>query len=322
MNPTSKIGKGRFAIKILIFLLSLALVPAATAHSDVHGVVDPMDRLCGRIYSSDKVALALTCSGFFALRIGDGKSAQHVSGLWRLERNGVDLSLMNLAYEPIRMSAGREAIHGTLPHAGHVTLKPGSAGSERFLITGMLKVNGGDATLTDAGSGRVFTLPQGVAKPQMDDKFATVEIAVSGSDIRTTRLHSHSGSVPRFYVFPQSVKSDASFLEGVAGKFWLLPPMAGAERAALHFSAVSGDNDGNARGRFEIVGPGLRLDGEYEVSGEKLTLKASRASVRNLELIGAAGVAAFFVGDLSWEVSPRGLGLTRDGRKMLLMQGL
>lgn len=265
--------------------------------------------------------MALSCDGFFALRIGEKKGVQHVTGLWRLERNGVDLTLLNLAYEPIRMSAGREAIHGTLPHAGHVALKPSRDRKGTFQITGILNVDGRNAAITDAGSGRFFPLPSGMTDQKMSGKFATAEIAIDGDQVEVSKLLTHSGSVPRFYASPRNVKPDKGFLEAIAGKFWLLPPMAGAGQAALHFSRPVRETGGAIMGQFDISGPGLRLDGQYEASGEKLTLKAGRASVRNLQLIGAGDVAAFFLGDFNWAVSARGLELTRQGRRVLLLPG-
>lgn len=274
--------------------------------------------LCGRVFEGGDAILGFARDGFFGLRIAPpGKSVQNITGLWRLSSDGVDLTLLNQQDARIEMSVGNGALHGSFGPGGQITLLPVQKEAAPFTITGLLRLSDGRASLTDAASGRVF--PVQADASAKDGMFATVEAEISRGTTRTGKMIRHSRQVPRLYNAPVAGNAQ-KFDELVCDRFWLLPSLKGVEKAALRFSRPHKNQDNaDLKGVFELAGPGLRLEGTYTLIGGKLTLAASRASVRNLEIIGAGEIARLLPGEKAWQVSPRGLELTgADGSILLL----
>lgn len=239
-----------------------------------------------------------------------------MTGLWRLSPDGVELSLFNRQDMNITLAVGKEAIHASLGNLGAVTLLPTEKKQATFTITGLMEKNGNLATLTDAASGRVFSLkPDSVGA---DGKFATVEVEIGVEGAKAGKVLAHSGSVPRFYERPENQTGADLFIKRIAGHYWRLPPFKGASKTAINFS-VPKDIKGQLAGSFEISGPDLRLEGNYTLDNDKLTLKASRANLRNLEIIGAAELGKIMLAKFVWQLSPAGLEL--KGLHTLLLSG-
>lgn len=295
----------------LILLLALSLNALARDANDV------ADWLCARPFVAEGVSLALARDGFFGLRIAPpGKSVQNITGLWRLASDGVDLSLLNLQDGEIKVSVGKDALHASLGKLGQVTLSPGQAQTAEFRVTGLLELDGGKAVLVDAASGRSFPVqPDPAAK---GGKFAIVEVEIGRGEVKAGKMLRHSAPVPRLYERPQPVQAD--FASDVCKRFWLLPHIGGVEKAALRLGEPQVNHkSGDMKGSFEITGRGLRLEGSYTLAKDKLTLEASRANVRNLEIIGAGEIAKTVLGQFVWRLSPAGLELTGADKRVLLL---
>lgn len=300
--------------------LVVALLLILVANS-VHAERNPQtisDWLCGSIFEGGGATLAMTRDGFFGLRMEiPQKPAQNVTGLWRLSPDGIELILATLQDIEIRLTVGRDGIHALLGPLGNVTLLPSRNDKAIFQATGYLEVQPGGAILTDAASGRSFPV---VAKPDAQNgKFAVVEIEIGQGTAHAGNMLQHSGTVPRFYELPAAEQTVELFMRDVCDRFWLLPFLNGVEKSGIRFSPpLQKGESPNFEGRFEVVGQGLRLEGGYRIAGGKLTTYASRASVRNLELIGAEAVAAAILGEFSWRLSSRGLELLGDKMPVLL----
>lgn len=298
---------------IFVLMLYLALCGGAWGR-DARSVAD---WLCSRIFEGDGVTLGLACDGFFGLRIAPkGKPVQNITGLWRLEPDGIGLSLLNLQDSEIKMSVGRDGLHAILGKIGRITLLPSQTEKASFRVTGMLELKGDKAVLKDAASGRAFFVkPDPAAK---DGKFAVVEVAIGPEGVQPGKMIRHSGAVPRFFERKDVIGAD--FGKDVCNRFWLLPHLPGVDKAALRFASpqVNGKT-GDKEGSFEISGRGLRLEGGYILAKDKLTISASRASLRNLEIIGAGEIARTVLGEFDWRLSPAGLELLGADRRILLL---
>lgn len=299
----------------LIFLLLLSLASPAFGR-DAHSIGE---WLCGRLFEGDSVTLALAPDGFFGLKIAPaGKSVQNITGLWRLSPDGVELTLFNLQDAEIKMGVGKGVLHGAFANLGQVTLLPVQTKKAQFRITGLLETDGDKAILTDAASGRSFSV-----KPEPDAKngqFAVVELEIGPGYLQTGQMLKHSRPVPRLYDFAHAPKGGQDFRKDVCGRFWLLPPMPGIDKASLLFAQPNANSENaDLKGSFEVSGPGLRLEGTWLLSQDKLTLHASRANVRNLEIIGADELAKAVLGEFNWRLSSRGLELSGGAKPLLLL---
>lgn len=279
------------------------------------------DWLCGRVFSGGGATLAFTCDGFFGLSLEPGKRPrQDMTGLWRLSGDGIRLTLFNRQDGEIHMAVGANALHGSLGDAVHVSLQPAPFKSATFRATGLVERTGGRETFIDAASGRSFPLR---APEAMADRFATIEIKIGPSGAIAGKTLEHSGKVPRFFRRPEPAANAADrFAKAVAGRYWLLPPLPGAAKAALRLSPPEAERTGGQGGAFEISGPGLRFEGRYSLENDKLTLKGASDSLRNIKIMGAGSLLEAFGGVMTWHVSPRGLELAGRRRLLLLPGGM
>lgn len=213
----------------------------------------------------------------------------------------------------MQLSVGKEAIHAMLPNLGPTTLFPAPFKPLDFKIVGMVHQTPNGLILEDASSGIAFPIPDtSFAKP---DKFATALLNITTGGPKIIRILSDSRQVPRFWVHPPANSDLATFKEKVTHRYWLLPPTSGHAQAALRL-----DNpDQHNTGTFEISGPGLRLDGQFTLNEDKLTLTAERAKVRNLKILGASRISDAFLRQHTWCLSSRGLELESDGQRVLLL---
>lgn len=314
LNPILKAGSAPSGIKLVAWLLGCWLLLAIPAYGRDVGEVSHW--LSSHIFEGNGATLVLAKDGFFGLRLKTGaKRHRDFTGLWRLSSDGVELTLYNNQDAALKLTVGEIALHAILPHIGDATLIPVQTPYASFQIVGPLARIGKLTGLVDANSGKKFKVD---AVNAADGKFATAEVEIGPAGVKTGRILTHSGSVPRYFQMPLATKGSARFLDAVVNRYWRLPPMEGIKVAALRFAppSASGDKE-NIEGAFEISGPGLRLDGTYVLNNDKLTLKASRASIRNLALIGAEGLARAFIGELSWRLAPGGLQLR--GRSPMLL---
>lgn len=269
--------------------------------------------LCSHLFSGPGATLAFCENGFFALRLENSrKEVQNISGLWRLDPDAISLTLMTLQDARLKMSVGQEAIHTTLPNLGPTTLFPAPLKSVSFLVTGMLERDGEGFALHDASSGMTFPVPENKGE---SGKFATAEVEISPAGAHLTRIVSHSAPVPRYYLPPETTTGDGNFRDIIPQKYWLLPPGQAISLAALRFGPPNAKNCGS----FEISGPGLRFEGDYTLNGDKLTLTANRANITALKSLGLEDIAHTFLATHNWRHSSRGLELTSNGRKVLLL---
>lgn len=273
------------------------------------------DWLCGRIFAGDGATLAMTCDGFFAMRLlGKNTPPQNMTGLWRLDADGVNLTLYNRQDSEIHMTVGQNSLHASLGGKIQAELAPSPENRAKFRVTGLFERRGKTETLTDASSGRIFPAH---APEAAHDKFATFELIIDKSGAHVGKAIRHSGSVPRFFARGAASTGFDAFSKEVAGRFWLLPPLPAVPKAALRLAPPVMDKDGPG-GSFEIAGPGLRYEGNYSLDNDKLTFKPERASRRNIKLMGAGELAEIFQGALLWQVTPRGLEIV-GARKLLLL---
>lgn len=300
------------ALAAVLFFLLCANVHGRTPH-------DVGDWLCSKIFEGAGATLALACDGFFGLRIAPpGKSVQNITGLWRLAPDAIELSLFNLQDAKMQISVGKDGLHASLGALGQVTLLPMETEKALFRITGLLELRGGEALLTDAASGRSFPVKPDPAAE--DGKFAVVELEIGKDGFHTGKMLKHSRPVPRLYEHPHSSCDPEEFNKSVCNLFWLLPSLPGVEKSALRFSSPKQNvKTADYEGSFEVVGKGLRLEGQYILTNDRLTLTASRASVRNLEIIGAGEIANLALGQFTWRISPRGLELLGGKQSLLLL---
>jgi len=268
------------------------------------------------VFEGDGAVLALTCDGFFGLRLEQGKKPrQDITGMWRLSGDGIELTLFNLQDGEIHATVGETAIHATLGGEIQASLLPVQAQSATFRATGLLERENGKETFTDAASGRIFPVK---APEAASGKFATVEMVIGPRGAAAGKILSHSGQVPRFFTRQPSETGMDAFRKSVAGRYWLLPPLPDVPKAALRLAPPENRLNGHSGGDFEISGPGLRFEGAYVLEDNKLTLNASRDSVLNTKLVGAGALLEAIKGILVWRISPLGLELS-GGRKLLLL---
>lgn len=338
MNRTSRVGKGRSEINrnILAGLLAGIFLLAASAPLYGRDARQVGDWLCSRVFDGPAGTLALACDGFFGLRLEEGgKRRQDVTGLWKLSGDGIELTLFNRQDKEILMTVGKESLHGSLGENVQATLYEAPLPSASFRATGLVERQGGKETFTDASSGRSFPV---TAPDAADGKFATVEMLIGPWGVKTGEVIAHSGQVPRFFTRPQAETGKEIFGKAVAGRYWLLPPMQNVPTGALRFSepqqtplrkskktkkgaqahSETGAN-GVLQGAFEVSGPGLRMEGDYVLVEDKLTLNVRRDSYHNIKLMGAGALLEALKGSLAWRVSPRGLELASDREKLLLL---
>lgn len=300
------------SIAILAIFATMYFAERAPGRS-AHEVAD---WLCAKIFEGGDVTLAFAPDGFFGMRIApQGKSVQNITGLWRLAPDGIELELRILQDSRIRLSVGKGALYGIMGNGSHITLLPMQKDKATFRITGMLRKAGKNAILTDASSGRDFVIDD--PGDAADGKFAIAEIEMSRGEVSDCRLIRHSRAVPRFY--DPGMKGSGDFSEDVSGRFWLLPGRLWKEGAALHFSRPEkGRDESVLNGDYEVSGPGLRLEGRYSLSGEKLILTPNGRSMSNLELIGAGELGNAVSGEFTWHVSAGGLELVSVRGRLVL----
>lgn len=299
-------------------ICALLLILAATTVRAERNAQTVSDWLCGSIFEGGGATLALTQDGFFGLRLEiPQKPPQYMTGLWRLAPDSIELILATLQDIELRLTVGKDGIHALLGALGNVTLAPSQNEKAIFQATGYLELQPGGALLTDAASGRSFPV---IAKPEAKNgKFAVVEIEIRQGTAQAGNMIQHSGAVPRFYELPTAGPTAEVFIREVCDRFWLLPFLNGAEKSGIRFAHPRREGKGvDLEGSFEVVGQGLRLEGRYMLAEGKLTTHASRASIHNLELIGAGAIASTILGEFSWRLSPRGLELLSDKRPVLL----
>lgn len=316
LNLISRAGSGLSGIKFSILILALCLIVPNFVYGRDVGTITQW--LCNHIFEGNGATLVLSKNGFFGLRLNVGKKTHRdLTGLWRISNDGIELALYNNQDAEIKLTVGEIALHSILPQIGDATLIPVQKQYAPFQIIGLLQGKGQNASITDANSGKQFKVN---AKNAPEGKFATAEIELGPAGAKTGKILAHSGSVPRYFHLPKSTKSSNIFLESVVNRYWLLPSMKGIQAGSLRFSAPVPDSKNKKliKGSYEISGPGLRLDGTYILSDEKLTLQASRASIHNLILMGAESVVKAFIGDLTWQLSPAGLELQGKERLLLL----
>lgn len=295
----------------------LLILAASTVHAE-RNAETVSDWLCGSIFEGGGATLALAQDGFFGLRLDiPNKPPQNMTGLWRLSPDGVELILATLQDIELKLTVGKDGVHALLGPLGNVTLLPSQSEKAVFQATGYLDLQPEGAILTDAASGRSFPV---IAKPEAKSgKFAVVEIEIGRGVAQAGNMLQHSGAVPRFYELPAAEQTVEAFIKEACDRFWLMPYLSGVEKAGIRFSPPR-QKGKNApfEGSFEVVGEGLRLEGRYRLTEDKLTTYASGASVHNLELIGAGAVAAAILGEFGWRLSSRGLELLGNKRPMLL----
>lgn len=305
--------KAHVALFLIAFFLSC---PSGAVPRDAQEIGD---WLCSKIFAGGDATLVFLPDGFFALRLApQGKSVQNVTGLWRLEPDGVGLFLDTLQDARIRLSVGNGAIYALFGQNGHVTLLPVRRDKEKFRITGILTKRDNVPIITDAGSGKDFEV---IAESgAQEGKFATAEIVLGGGKIGPAKLIRHSGTVPKLLDQVSAANSAGNFVRDAIGKFWLIPANLWREPAALRFSPPERDEaDENQSGDYEISGPGLRLEGKYQLAGKKLTLKPDAGNLQNLKIIGAGELGAALAGEFSWRLTSRGLELTGSRGRYLFL---
>lgn len=298
-------------------VLLLLAAPCPVSHArDAHSVGE---WLGGKAFCAPGIALALDQDGFFALRMAaDAKRpVQNVTGLWRLAQDGIDLTLFNHQDAEIRLTVGRDGLHGSLGDSGQVLLTRACEPDLHFRVTGILRRSPEGFHLSDASSGRNFAIvPDPLATP---DRFATADVEFTNGFVKPGLLIRHSAPVPRFFTPRAQTPSLDLFKNAVQGKYWLLPPDLSSEQAALHFGEASRNGRGEYEGNFDITGRGIRLDGTYLLNGGNLTLTASRASLRNLEILGLKALAKQMKGQFSWRLTSRGLEFTGNGASFRML---
>lgn len=310
LNHISRAGSARCAISALVLALWLALSALPALARDMRSVAE---WLCAHVFEGEGSALAFSRDGFFGLRLNEpNRPSQDITGLWRLAPDGVDLTLYTLQDMRLRMSVGKEAIHASLGPAAHMTLVPVPTEAVTFEVTGLLERNGKGAVLTDAASGHAFAIAE--AGDATADKFATMEVTIKNGQTESGRVIRHSGQVPRFFEKPGGRSGVKVFLEDIVGRFWLLPPIAGVDSAAMRFSKPAEE----CKGRFDVSGPGIRLEGNYELQGDRLSLGASPENIRNIRLAGAEGLLEAVIGDFTWQLLPSGMELTGKRRTLMM----
>lgn len=276
------------------------------------------DWLCAKIFEGGDITLAFASDGFFGMRIAPrGKSIQNITGLWRLATDGVDLTLYTLQDSRISMSVGRGALYALIG-GSHVTLLPIQKEKASFRVMGMLHKSAGTPVLIDAGSGMDIEVDDDANAA--DGKFATAEIEI-GKGVRSRgRIIKHSGAVPRLLGVETQNTIGGDFARDVADRFWLLPANLWHEGAALRFSGPERDRqDKGESGSYEVSGPGLRLEGKYRVTGQKLVLIPDVRSLRNLKILDAEPLAKAFSGEATWKLTSRGLDIAGGHGRILLL---
>ena len=330
MNPISRAGSAPCAIdqacqavgklariflrRLAPLLVLLALAPGQCALARSGHEVG--DWLCSKIFEGGGITLAFGEDGFFAMKIApQGKSVQHVTGLWRLAPDGVDLTLYTLQDSRMRMSVGKGALYALFGQGSHVTLVPVQKEKASFRITGMLR-KGGLPVLTDAGSGREFEVNEDANAA--DGKFATAEIDMGKGGISKGRIIRHSGVVPRVLEMEGQNYSGGDFAAAATERFWLLPQGLWQDKAAMRFSGSMPESP-DAAGSYEVSGPGLRLEGKYRLQGNRLTLIPDPAGLRNLKILGAESLGRAVSGEFAWKLNSRGLELAGEHGRLLLL---
>lgn len=256
-------------------------------------------------------------NGLFGLKIMPASGpSQEITGLWRLHHDGIQLTLFNLQDRELPLTAGASGIHGIFPGIGAALLTPSAQESATFTLAGLLEKTGDHCTITDAASGQAFMAEW--PEKAKDNSFATAEITISHGKADAVKILSHSGKVPKLLEKPPSRTGMDVFAQSVTGRYWLLPKMPGIEKAALRFGTFHKLPGGEARGDFDISGPGLRLEGTYLLNSGKLTLTTPNANLKDLKLIGADALARALLGELAWQLSSRGLELSGSSRLLLL----
>lgn len=275
------------------------------------------DWLCQHVFEGEKIALAFTCDGFFGMSLADeGRPGQDITGLWSLDEDGISLHLFNRQDAAIHMTVGQSGLHASIGDKIHRTLVPAPAKKMTFKATGMITRDSGAELFTDAASGKQFPIK---APDAAANKFATVELEFASGEARARKALTHSRTVPRFFRLPPESSGPDTFAKSVAGRYWILPSLPGVPKAVLRLAAP--DAQDNGAGYFEITGPGVRLEGKYALDKNKLTLKASRDSVRNTLIMGAGALVEALKGPLSWRLGSRGLELTGTRKLLLLPSG-
>lgn len=303
----------RWLIAPGIILPAAFLLCGPCLHAQARDAHSVGEWLGGKAFCGQGVNLAFDNDGFFALRMERGakKPVQNVTGRWRLAPDGINLILFNHQDAEIHLSVGSMGVHGALDGSDQIHLAPDCEKNLHFRITGLLQNSGGAQYIIDAASGRRFEVkPDPLAEP---DKFAIAEVEFENGFGKPGALLKHSRPVPRFAAPPAEAPTSEVFKKGVMGKYWLLPPDLSSERTVLRFGDSEPGQGGAYAGNFDVTGRGVRLDGNYRVDGENLTLTAPRASLRNLEIIGLESLARQLPGQFAWRLSSRGLELTGKG---------
>lgn len=275
--------------------------------------------LTGKIFEGEGITIGFAEDGFFGMTISpQGKAAQNITGLWRLAPDGVELTLYTLQDSRLHMSVGKGALYALFGSEGHVALTPAQKDRATFLITGMLR-KGARSMITDAGSGRDFEVNDDANAA--DGKFATAEIEIVNGEIARGHIIKHSGSVPRLLELRAQQASGRDFASDATCKFWLLPTRLWKESAALRFSRPTREKTASGEsGSYEVSGPGLRVEGRYELSGEKLTMKPDAVSLRNLKILDAESLGRAVSGEFAWKLTSRGLELAGEQGRLLLLE--
>lgn len=278
-------------------------------------------------FEKGKATLYLWPDHFFALTLG-GAHPRHITGIWRMNGDGVRMELFNSLDLSIGISRGKSRLYASLGDLGW-----GSGSLSRqantplpvFQATGKLEKD----SFEDMASGRVFALGPDVTADGNGPLFATVEIR----DGKVGRVINRSTRFPRIYASaalagePGRHRAEmASFSKNVLGHYWLLPPMRGVEKAALLFvpkkevaANARNENDKKSEkidGYIEISGPGLRGEGTFAVDGENVKISLDRESGINLAAIGAGDLASAIDGQFVWRATGGMLSLTGNGRTM------
>lgn len=271
--------------------------------------------------------LYLWPDNFFVL-ILEGKLQRDITGWWRQSGDGVELELFNAQDLNIGISRGKKRMYVSLGALGWGAgeLTPGEHGeAPLYRAIGRLGKN----AFEDMASGKKFALAPGLIQTAENSRpvFASVEI----KNREVSRVLSQSRHFPRTYASAanegksENFEGIASFAKYVSGKYWLIPPMSGVEKAAIQFlpeeaagHKTDGKNSENIFGYVEITGPGIRGEGGFTANDGKLSIKLKNKSVKNLVLAGARSLAAAIDGDFSWKLAGAMLTLERDGRSLRL----
>lgn len=310
LNRISKAGSVLCGISVL-------LLCSITACAQGRDAAATGDWLCSRVFADSQTTLAFTCDGFFGLRrLVPGHKPNDITGQWRLDPDGIELTLFTHQDRRMLATVGKSGLHASLGQDHALALTPSEQRAAKVAVTGLLEKTGANAIITDAASGHVFQvapLPEA-----MPGKFATAEITIENGAPVSGMLLRHSMPIPRFYENAQSRAGMEVFSQEVTGKYWLLPRLPGVEQAALRFGAPRQAPGGECEGVFDITGPGLRVEGEYKITDKNLTLATSRSTIDSLKLLGAGALSDVLIGEMTWRLLSRGLEINGPRRLLLL----